>query len=191
MFSRPHNQARRMPPRSSNWAKLTALPPSVASASNDYNRYLAMFCRRLHRCLYRGEPCPPGRAGLQPLAPPLPTFTVAVCYVRSTSTPAVRHRDQSSSELAAFAEAERDRIRERIGQVKADQKARGRFLGGKVPFGFRRGDDGELVPHAAEQEAIREMVELRAQGRPLRVIVDAVRAREGPQDQPRGRGKAS
>ena len=31
---------------------------------------------------------------------------------------------------AAFAEAERDRIRERIGQVKADQKARGRYLGG-------------------------------------------------------------
>jgi hypothetical protein len=30
---------------------------------------------------------------------------------------------------AAFAEAERDRIRERISQVKADQKARGRFLG--------------------------------------------------------------
>ncbi len=47
---------------------------------------------------------------------------------------------------AAFAEAERDRIRERIGQVKADQKARGRYLGGKVPFGFRRGEDGELVP---------------------------------------------
>src|ERR1700722_14995151 len=39
---------------------------------------------------------------------------------------------------AAFAEAERDRIRERIGQAKADQKSRGRFLGGKVPFGFRR-----------------------------------------------------
>src|SRR5271166_1699848 len=34
---------------------------------------------------------------------------------------------------AAFAEAERDRIRERISQVKADQKARGRFLGGKRP----------------------------------------------------------
>jgi putative DNA-invertase from lambdoid prophage Rac len=51
---------------------------------------------------------------------------------------------------AAFAEAERDRIRERIGQVKADQKARGRYLGGKVPFGFRRGESGELVPHEAE-----------------------------------------
>ena len=29
----------------------------------------------------------------------------------------------------------------------ADQKARGRYLGGKIPFGFRLGDDGELVPH--------------------------------------------
>jgi putative DNA-invertase from lambdoid prophage Rac len=50
-------------------------------------------------------------------------------------------------------------IRERIGQMKADQKARGRYLGGKVPFGYRRGESGELVPHEAEQEAIR-----RAQG---------------------------
>ena len=71
---------------------------------------------------------------------------------------------------AAFAEAERDRIRERIGQVKADQKARGRYLGGKAPFGFRRGDDGKLCPHEAEQGAIREMVALRAQGRTLRAI---------------------
>jgi putative DNA-invertase from lambdoid prophage Rac len=80
---------------------------------------------------------------------------------------------------AAFAEAERDhiRIRERMGQVKADQKARGRYLGGKVPFGFRRGDNGELVPHEAEQEAIREMVALRAQGRSLRVV--AVTGRGG------------
>jgi putative DNA-invertase from lambdoid prophage Rac len=78
---------------------------------------------------------------------------------------------------AAFAEAERDRIRERIGQVKADQKARGRYLGGKVPFGFRRGDDGELVPHKAEQEAIGEMVALRAEGKPLRAIADDVRTK--------------
>jgi hypothetical protein len=33
---------------------------------------------------------------------------------------------------AAFAEAERDRIREWVGQVKADQKARSRYLGGKA-----------------------------------------------------------
>jgi DNA invertase Pin-like site-specific DNA recombinase len=47
---------------------------------------------------------------------------------------------------AAFAEAERDRIRERIGQAKADQKARGLYLGGTMPFGFRRGAAGELFP---------------------------------------------
>jgi putative DNA-invertase from lambdoid prophage Rac len=78
---------------------------------------------------------------------------------------------------AAFAEAERDRIRERIGQVKADQKARGRYLGGKVPFGFRRGEAGELVPVDAEQKAIREMVALRAKGRPLRAIAATLRAK--------------
>jgi DNA invertase Pin-like site-specific DNA recombinase len=75
---------------------------------------------------------------------------------------------------AAFAEAERDRIRERIGQVKADQKARGRYLGGNVPFGFRLGESGELVPHEAEQDAIREIVGLRAQGRPLRAIAATI-----------------
>jgi len=78
---------------------------------------------------------------------------------------------------AAFAEAERDRIRERIGQVKADQKARGRYLGGKIPFGFRRGGAGELVQQEAEQEAIREIVSLRAQGKALRAIAEAVAAK--------------
>ena len=54
---------------------------------------------------------------------------------------------------AAFAEAERDRIRERIGQVKADQKSRGLYLGGDVPFGYRLRDDGELAPVEAQQAA--------------------------------------
>jgi DNA invertase Pin-like site-specific DNA recombinase len=78
---------------------------------------------------------------------------------------------------AAFAEAERDRIRERVSQVKADQKARGRYLGGIMPFGYRRGENGELVAHEAEQDAIREMAALKAQGRPLRAIRDAIRAK--------------
>jgi putative DNA-invertase from lambdoid prophage Rac len=56
--------------------------------------------------------------------------------------------------------------------VKADQKARGRYLGRKVPFGFRRGDTGELVSHEAEQEAIREVVALRVQGKALRAIAE-------------------
>jgi putative DNA-invertase from lambdoid prophage Rac len=87
---------------------------------------------------------------------------------------------------AAFAEAERDRIRERIGQVKADQKSRGRFLGGTVPFGYRLGDDGELVPVEAQQEAILEMANLQAQGLSLRAIAAAMQAKWTP-DQPRGR----
>jgi hypothetical protein len=64
--------------------------------------------------------------------------------------------------------------------VNADQRARGRYLGGIVPFGFRRGDDAELVLHKAEQDAIRDMVALQAQGRPLSAIAVA-----GRQDQPR------
>ena len=63
---------------------------------------------------------------------------------------------------AAFAEAERDRIRERSGQGKADQRARGRISAGR----YRLGDEGELVPHEAEQGAIREMVAMKAQGYP-------------------------
>jgi putative DNA-invertase from lambdoid prophage Rac len=50
-------------------------------------------------------------------------------------------------------------------------------LGGTVPFGFKRGESGELVPHQAEQNAIREMAALRAQGTPLRAIADAVKAK--------------
>ena len=68
---------------------------------------------------------------------------------------------------------------ERVGQSKADQKARGRFLGGTVPFGYRRaGEDGEfLVPHEAEQEAIREIKRLKAQGKALRAISEAMKAK--------------
>jgi len=78
---------------------------------------------------------------------------------------------------AAFAEAERDRIRERITTVKQDQKARGRYLGGKVPFGYRVGENGALVEHEAEQEAIRAMRAMRAQGVALRPIAAAMAER--------------
>ena len=78
---------------------------------------------------------------------------------------------------AAFAEAERDRTRERIGQVKADQKARGRYLGGIVPFGYRRSEHGQLATHKAEQAAILEMIALRAQGKALRAIAEAMQAK--------------
>ena len=78
---------------------------------------------------------------------------------------------------AAFAEAERDRIRERVSQSKADQKSRNRYLGGIKPFGFTIGTDGGLVEVEAEQEAIREMMALKAQGRSLRAIAQAMAAK--------------
>jgi putative DNA-invertase from lambdoid prophage Rac len=74
---------------------------------------------------------------------------------------------------AAFAEAERDRIRERIRSIE------GRSEGPRpIPrwegFGYRRGESGDLVPYEVEQEAIREIVSLRAQGKALRAIAQAI-----------------
>ena len=76
---------------------------------------------------------------------------------------------------AAFSEAERDRIRERISQVKADQKVQGRFLGGSWPFGYAS-MDGKLVPRPGEQEAIAQMKAMKAEGMSLRAIAAAVKA---------------
>jgi putative DNA-invertase from lambdoid prophage Rac len=72
--------------------------------------------------------------------------------------------------LSAVAEAERDRIRERVATVKADQRARGRYLGGIVPFGWRLGDAGDLVESPEQQQAIGRMKRLRAAGMSLRAI---------------------
>jgi len=47
---------------------------------------------------------------------PIEASKAAVSYVRNTSTPAVRRKDQTPSELAAFAEAERDRKRSSLEQ---------------------------------------------------------------------------
>ena len=78
--------------------------------------------------------------------------------------------------LSAVAEAERDRIRERVAQVKADQRDRGRYLGGVVPFGWRVGEGGELVTVPEHQQAIDRILSLRRAGKPLRAIAEALRA---------------
>jgi putative DNA-invertase from lambdoid prophage Rac len=81
--------------------------------------------------------------------------------------------------LSAVAEAERDRIRERVTQVKRDQRQRNRYLGGIVPFGFRVSKDGELVPDEAEQAVIAQARALRADGTTLRTIQAALAAQHG------------
>lgn len=78
--------------------------------------------------------------------------------------------------LSAVAEAERDRIRERISDVKRDQRIRGRFLGGTVPFGWQVSASGQLVTVPVQQEAISVMRTMRADGASLRAIAEAMRA---------------
>jgi putative DNA-invertase from lambdoid prophage Rac len=74
--------------------------------------------------------------------------------------------------LSAVAEAERDRIRERIRDVKKDQRSRNRYLGGTVPFGWRRGEDGALIKDRRQQAAIERMRQMRGGGEPLRRIAE-------------------
>ena len=80
--------------------------------------------------------------------------------------------------LSAVAEAERDRIRERIREVKSNQRKRRRYLGGIVPFGWRAAEDGSLVEDPAQQRAISRIKELRGCGLSLRAIA-AKMAEEG------------
>jgi DNA invertase Pin-like site-specific DNA recombinase len=78
--------------------------------------------------------------------------------------------------LSAVAEAERDRTRERIAEGKRDQRARGRFLGGKPPFGYRVGPGKTLIPIEDQQRAIKRMVRLRASGLSLWRIAEKITA---------------
>jgi putative DNA-invertase from lambdoid prophage Rac len=81
--------------------------------------------------------------------------------------------------LAAVAEMERDRIRERITEVKADQRQRGNYLGGFVPFGMCKvvvDPNAERVkyrlePVPEEQAVIAQIDELRAAGKSIRRIM--------------------
>lgn len=59
--------------------------------------------------------------------------------------------------------------------MKADQRGRGRYLGGTVPFGWAIGSDGELIPVPEQQKAIEKMVDLRRQGLSFRTISKMMR----------------
>jgi putative DNA-invertase from lambdoid prophage Rac len=75
--------------------------------------------------------------------------------------------------LAAVAEGERDRIRERIRDTKRHLTSQGIFSGGKKPFGFDIVDDGKvqrMVANASEQAIIERMKAMRASGATYRTI---------------------
>jgi DNA invertase Pin-like site-specific DNA recombinase len=87
---------------------------------------------------------------------------------------------------ATFAEMERETLKTRVRDVKRDQKERGRYLGGKVPYGYRveytLEDGGERQTHLIEvpeeQERIATIQSLRSQGMSLRAIRETM-ANEG------------
>jgi DNA invertase Pin-like site-specific DNA recombinase len=81
--------------------------------------------------------------------------------------------------MSAIAKFECGRIAERIAEVKADQRRRGRHLGGSRQFGFIIGHKGKLRELPKEQSAIRLIRLLHAKGYSLRGIADRVKHRLG------------
>lgn len=75
--------------------------------------------------------------------------------------------------LSAVAENERDRIRERIREVKRHLASQGVYGGGKPPFGFDV-VDGRLVENLEQQEKLATMRQMRAAEATYRQIGDAV-----------------
>jgi len=71
--------------------------------------------------------------------------------------------------LSAVAENERDRIRERIREVKRHLASQGVYGGGRVPFGFDE-VDGRLIENPEQQKALAEMRSMRAGGNSFRKI---------------------
>jgi putative DNA-invertase from lambdoid prophage Rac len=76
--------------------------------------------------------------------------------------------------LAAVAEGEKDRIRERIRDAKRHLAAQGMFGGGKrAPYGYSKVEDGKftrLVRNEEEQAVIKVMQDMRSAGATLRQI---------------------
>jgi putative DNA-invertase from lambdoid prophage Rac len=84
--------------------------------------------------------------------------------------------------LAAVAQFERSLISERIASAKANLRRNNRHQGGKRPFGYSYGETTgsgrarDLVPDAAEQAAIANIVQMRNAGMTLMAIRDTMRA---------------
>jgi site-specific DNA recombinase len=74
--------------------------------------------------------------------------------------------------LAAMNEFEREQLAERTSQAMQHMKAQGRRVG-SVPHGYKVADDGKhLAPNDAEQEVLKQVKKLRAEGWTLQAISD-------------------
>ena len=75
--------------------------------------------------------------------------------------------------LAAVAEGERDRIRERIRDARRHLASQGVFGGGRRPFGSNVVMDGKIrriIPNEAEMAVIEQMKKMRREGATYRAI---------------------
>jgi putative DNA-invertase from lambdoid prophage Rac len=75
--------------------------------------------------------------------------------------------------LSAVAENGRERIRERIRDVKRHLASQGVYNGGKPPFGYDI-NNGRLVPNTAEQKILARMRVMKNEGRGYREIGRAI-----------------
>ena len=78
--------------------------------------------------------------------------------------------------LAVLAEFERDVIAERTRAAMQHKQARGEYIGGAEPYGYRLTDDGTLVADEVEQRAIGLVIAHRTAGWSLRKIAAALDA---------------
>jgi DNA invertase Pin-like site-specific DNA recombinase len=72
--------------------------------------------------------------------------------------------------LSHVAQFERERVAERVAEIKRDQRQRGRFLGGSVPWAHIRTPDSRIEPDPAKAGLLRLARRLRGQGLSLRKI---------------------
>ena len=81
--------------------------------------------------------------------------------------------------FALVGEFERAMIRERTEEGKKQRHAQGFFMGGKPPFGYEITATNTLVEHPWRAQAIALMRQMRAEGKSLRAVSDAVSLRFG------------
>ncbi len=86
----------------------------------------------------------------------------------------------------AFAQYDRETIATRIRDKAASSAAKGLYVGGRPPYGYRRGEKGKLVTEPAEGEAVRFIFERYIAGDSRAAIIAALDERKAPVPLPHG-----
>ncbi len=73
-----------------------------------------------------------------------------------------------------FSSLEKRKAAERIKGIKQRQRKKGRYLGGSRPFGYMIHENGRLIENPMEQKILYKIIELKKQGKSLRVISQEV-----------------